>query len=660
MKATRAARRRGTSLPFSFEDLENRLAPATGLGDISPSLPIDFRPIVIDGPDLVGTGLPTAQGDTGSGINLPAVRATYPYRGNGYTVAVLDTGVDYRHPALGGSFRTAGTRVIDGYDFVNGADGPYVEGDFTPGPDSDPMDHNGHGTNIAGIIGSSDDVYYGVASGINLVALRVLDKNGNGAWEWVSDALQWIINHQSEYNIVAVNMSFGTGNYQEPISEPIIDDKLEALVTAGVSIIASSGNEFYGLNSQQGIEYPAISTSAISVGAVFEDNFGSKTWANGARDFTSARDRIVSFTQRSPLLDVMAPGAMITNAYLSSGGLERYATYAGTSQAAPFVTGSAALLHQVLDQSGQSGRANQATILGLLRSTGVIINDGDDENDNVVNTVLNFRRIDLLAAIREALRNVPAADRFEPNETQAKAKYLGSFSSTVQADLSLHTTADLDWFRFNVAAVGIKRFEVRANVTNGAKFTFYDFSVNRQRTLFSHFIGGAAVLDVDLRNGVNYFIKIEAAAGAPVTYSLRIGQSAKDRFEPNETRDKAKFLGVVDQTAVSGLSLHDVADRDWYRFQAVANGEYRIEARTPTGSGAVKFTFYDVTVGKNRTIVAQLVNGIATVSTWLRSGVNYFLQVEPLNGLAVSYSLSFSRLVAGSLGPVLIDRVLGG
>ena len=130
--------------------------------------------------------------------------ANYSYRGTGYTVAVIDTGIDYNNPYLGGGW---GNRVIGGWNFVSN--------------NSNPMDDNGHGTFVAGIIGSSDPSYLGIAPNVNFVALKVLDSTGSGTFGNVDLALQWVAAHQAQYNIVAVNMSLGSGNYtSEPVHVP--------------------------------------------------------------------------------------------------------------------------------------------------------------------------------------------------------------------------------------------------------------------------------------------------------------------------------------------------------------------------------------------------------------------------------------------------------
>ena len=90
-------------------------------------------------------------------IGLPQVMADYPYRGTGYTVAVIDTGIDYNNPYLGGGW---GNRVIGGWNFVANNDNP--------------MDDNGHGTSVAGIIGGSDPSDLGIAPNVDFVALKCL------------------------------------------------------------------------------------------------------------------------------------------------------------------------------------------------------------------------------------------------------------------------------------------------------------------------------------------------------------------------------------------------------------------------------------------------------------------------------------------------------
>jgi len=306
-------------------------------------------------------------------IRAPEARSQYGYTGSGYTVAVIDTGVDYTHPAFQG-------RYVGGWDFVAN--------------DADPMDENGHGTHVAGIIAANHSSLVGVAPGANIAALRVLDASGSGSFSNVQRALQWVIEHQQQYNIVAVNLSLGSGNYA---SNPFtfLSGELRALKDLGVFVAAASGNSFYAYGSQQGLSFPAVSSLTVSVGAVWDGAYGSVSWSSGAQDYSTAADRVTSFTQRSSALNLLAPGAFIYSTYVGGG----FVNMAGTSMATPFVAGAAVLVHQALDATGRAYLAHQDYILSVLQSTGVVVVDGDDEQDNVINTGLSFRRIDVWAAL---------------------------------------------------------------------------------------------------------------------------------------------------------------------------------------------------------------------------------------------------------------------
>ena len=313
----------------------------------------------------------------GSMIGLPSVFANTPYRGDGYSVAVIDTGIDYLDPSLGGGFGP-GYRVIAGWNFVNNT--------------ANPMDDNGHGTVVAGEIGSSDATYSGVAPDVNLIALKVLDATGSGTFGNVENALDWVVANQAKYNIVAVNLSLGSGNYTvNPFT--FLDSDFTTLKNDGVFIAVAAGNSYFTNSSALGLDYPAVDPLVVSVGAVYNGSYGTVTWADGATDYTTAPDIITSFTQRDSSLDILAPGAMITSTYLNN----TFETMAGTSMATPIITGAAVLIHQALDAKHLP--ANQASILKIMQTTGVTVVDGSLANNNVIHTGLSFKRIDIGAAL---------------------------------------------------------------------------------------------------------------------------------------------------------------------------------------------------------------------------------------------------------------------
>ncbi len=301
--------------------------------------------------------------------------------GSGFATVILDTGIDLDHPFFGSDNNGDGVadRIVYQYDFADG--------------DADATDLNGHGSNVSSIVASSDSIYTGMAPNADIIHLKVFQDNGFGSFSYVEQALQWVIANAESYNIASVNMSLGdNSNWNSSQSRYGIGDELATLADLDVAVVSASGNSFYGFNSFQGVSYPAADPNSLSIGAVFDSNIGSGiTWSSGATAYTTEGDRITPFSQRHETLsDVFAPGAAITgaNAY---GGIS---TMYGTSQAAPHISGIVVLAQQLAVE--KLGRRLTVTELNhLLTSTGATINDGDDENDNVTNTGLDFQRVDV-------------------------------------------------------------------------------------------------------------------------------------------------------------------------------------------------------------------------------------------------------------------------
>jgi hypothetical protein len=280
--------------------------------------------------------------------------------GKGQTIAVVDTGIDYTHPGLGGGFG-AGKKVIGGYDFVD--------------DDADPMDTYGHGTGVAGVIAANEFVhngrtYRGVAPEAKLVALRIDEANQPVPDERIEEALKWVISNRKSLGITIVNISFGYGTFADAEVSPIFGDELTTLKNAGVFITASSGNN--GVSDPPGIQHPAADPNVFSVGAV--DEFGT----------------IAEFTERSDQLDMLAPGADVATTALTSAA-EDYRFASGTSYAAPFVAGTVALMRQA------DASLRLPDIYSILRVSAVDTKDGDDEFGST--TDLTYQRLHLEHAL---------------------------------------------------------------------------------------------------------------------------------------------------------------------------------------------------------------------------------------------------------------------
>src|SRR4051794_30047480 len=244
-------------------------------------------------------------------INAPKVWTSLGSRGAGVTVAIIDTGIDYMHPALGSGIGP-GFKVKGGWDFANN--------------DADPFDDNGHGTHVAGIVAGQSDVITGVAPEVSLIAYKVLGANGSGSESNVMAAIERAADPNQDGNtsdhVDVANLSLGgAGNPDDPGSIAI-DNATAAGVTFAIAA-GNSGSSFHTISS------PGTARNAITVGA------------------TDVSDTISSFSSRGPNMknlalkpDVVAPGQSILSSYLGN----IYVTLSGTSMATPHVAGAAALL----------------------------------------------------------------------------------------------------------------------------------------------------------------------------------------------------------------------------------------------------------------------------------------------------------------------------
>ena len=204
-------------------------------------------------------------------------------------VAVIDTGIDYTHEELSSRMwrnpKAAKIAGIHGYDFVNG--------------DDDPMDDNGHGTHVAGIIGAEADNgkgISGVCRDVKLMAIKALDQDGEGYLENMISAYSYISRLQDEgVDIVAVNNSWGADCDEEFYQIPeireefdeilkVFDQVIDAAGAKGALSVCAAGNS--GINLDRGASVPGSGKSEyiLNVAAVGSDgtiadysNYGSES-----------------------------------------------------------------------------------------------------------------------------------------------------------------------------------------------------------------------------------------------------------------------------------------------------------------------------------------------------------------------------------------------
>ena len=319
--------------------------------------------------------------------------------GSGYSVVVLDTGIDLDHSYWGADADGNGIadRIVYNYDFVNN--------------DGDASDGNNHGSNCTSII-ASEGAHPGLAPGVDIISLKVLNDSGSGSFSYIESALQWVVNNAEAYNVAAVNMSLGDSqNLSASGSHRGLGDEIASLAAMDVIVVSAAGNDFYSHGSEQGASYPSVDPNSLCVGAVYDSGSSSWSYGSGAKAYSSGADRITPFSQRhETLTDIFAPGAPIIGASGSGGTCVMH----GTSQAAPHVAGAAVLAQQLaVEQLGR--RLTVSEFADLMRSTGVSVTDGDDEDDNVTNTGVTWKRLDMLALAEaiDAMGGPETSGRFD-------------------------------------------------------------------------------------------------------------------------------------------------------------------------------------------------------------------------------------------------------
>jgi serine protease AprX len=286
---------------------------------------------------------------TGPTIGATVARQQFGYDGTGIDVAVIDSGITAWHDDLTDA---AGSQRVDQFvDFVHYRATPY--------------DDYGHGTHVAGIIAGngfdSGGARSGIAPGAHLVALKVLDGSGSGRISDVIAAFAYAIDNKDNFGIRVINVSIGAGVY-ESYNLDLLTLAAKRAVDAGIVVVAAAGNNGRrpdGSTQYGGITAPGNAPWVLTVGA-------SST--NGTVD--RADDIMARFSSRGPTAvdfaakpDLVAPGvgteslsdpdssmyvsrsSALLNGTVDAGYLP-YLSLTGTSQSAPVVSGTVALLLQ--------------------------------------------------------------------------------------------------------------------------------------------------------------------------------------------------------------------------------------------------------------------------------------------------------------------------
>ena len=365
--------------------------------------------------------------------------------GAGQTVCIIDTGVNYSHSDLGGCYgnnnASSSCKVLGGIDYVNN--------------DTDPMDDEGHGTHVTGIVAANGSIN-GVAPKAKIIAIKACD-SGGGCWDDdVTDGINWCVNNATIFNISVISMSLGADLYSsycdnQPNATGYVGP-INSAMAKNISVVIASGN---GLNN---------------VGPGRNDQIATPACVQNATPISSVdkSDNIATdYADRNLLVLLMAPGGVSTNSatLINSTCVDGgYCGKQGTSMAAPHVAGAIAIMRQYLQLTSQTKTPKQIEL--ALNSTGKRIND--------TSTGIWYSRINLYSAIISLDINAPNITLISPSNNSILQNSSQTFRCNA-TDLSLKNVTFYLWNSssvynqtFQSVSGAANRFEINiSNIANG-------------------------------------------------------------------------------------------------------------------------------------------------------------------------------------------------
>ncbi|HKZ17981.1 MAG TPA: S8 family serine peptidase [Geobacteraceae bacterium] len=457
--------------------------------------------------------------------------ASVGYKGEGITVAVIDTGVNYTNSAFGSCTSPgvpSGCRVVASVDLA--------ENDGV-------LDSSGHGTNVSGIIA-------GTASKTKIAAVDVFESDGSSTYDLLVAGINWAIDNRSAYNISVINMSLGDGLKNTSACGSYITNAFMTPIanarSAGIIPVAASGNEAYS----DGMAKPACTPGVVSVGAVYDSNMGQLAWST-CTDSSTAADQIVCFSNSANFLTMLAPGAKITAAgYISS----------GTSQASPHVAGAVAALRaafpsETLDQtvSRLTGNGTQIT----------------DPRNGVTKPRLN-----LLAAIGAPGNDLfAAAPLLVGNNGVVTGSNYNATKETGEPNHAGNTGGKSVWWKWSASFTGVATFDTHGSGFDTLLGVYTGTGVSSLNQVAANNNdgsgGGTSGVTFTAVAGTEYRIAVDGYGGAsgPVTLNWNLAPqadlslSAGDSPDPLAAGDDLTYtlttLNLGPSTA-TGVTLTDI------------------------------------------------------------------------------------------------------
>ena len=296
------------------------------------------------------------------------------------SVAVLDTGVAYDHPDLAANIWTNAAEQQNGMDEDGDGFADDIHGADFLDQDADPRDDDAHGSHVAGIIGARGNNSIGVTGvswDVRIMALKFLDSSGDGNTADAAAAIDYAVDHGAR----VINASWSGPRFSNALYSAI-----QRAGARGTLFVAAAGNE--GVDSDHEPQYPAAFDlpNVISVAA------------------SDRQDRLLEFSSYGKTsIDLAAPGEDISSTVPPEFDPSGYTSFSGTSMAAPFVSGAAALY---LSRSpGATAAQVRDAILGSVHRT-----------PSLARTTASGGRLDVAAMLRvDGAAPAVQSDRLPPS-----------------------------------------------------------------------------------------------------------------------------------------------------------------------------------------------------------------------------------------------------
>jgi len=376
--------------------------------------------------------------------------------GSNVTAYVIDTGIRVTHQTFGGRATWGTNTTGDGND----------------------TDCNGHGTHVAGTIGGSQ---YGLAKGVNLVAVKVLNCAGNGSFAGVVQGIDWVTARHADGAPAVANMSLGDQG-----SDTATENAIRNSIADGVTYAIASGNS--GADACNFT--PARVSEAITV------------------DASDSSDARASFSNFGACTDMFAPGVSITSSWSTSDTATN--TISGTSMATPHVAGAAALYLSAHPS------ASPAAVQQALKDNATpnhISNPGPGSPNRLLYTISGAPGAPDVAGPGNLTGTAGAATSRQMSATGGATPYTWS-ATGLPTGLSINASSGL--ISGTPTAAGSFTVTVTATDTAGAKGS----------TSFSWTIGSAPAGCIAVTNGTNVAIPDQGIATSSIAVSGCAGNAS--------------------------------------------------------------------------------------------------------------------------------------